>query len=688
MRLGLLTASVTAGVLVMACGKGEVLGPPADPTEMSVGQPSVSLPVGAAITVPVTFKDATGKVLSTNGDHLAQCTIQTSSNGVVTAGLGPNGVTLTGVTEGDAVVTVRFNATVSATITVHVKPPTPIISAPTPPTWVRGTNGFITFSAIGIRPDDMHVLVNGEAREDWEDLGNGQMRVEVFIEETADATGPLRISVRNLPDGEVSNVLEVPLTYPIPTATVTPTSAPAGSPGVVLTINAPPGLDEPFTLYPVTKVRFAGTEIPATYINHKQMTATIPAGLLTTAGTFNITLENPAPGGGASAPQPFTVTAAGTIATFDFRNYEGVVNWVATAMGNAPFTQVPVVNGVVQFPVTAPTASLAIVTSTGNPTALRSGPTPANVVTYQLTILSMTREEMTAAPNLMAFPHGTTPLAGTVTGVGAGELALLLWGNGEAAANAAQPGFSITNSTTGTHRLVGYRRGAGALSAGDRVFVRASQASAAGISVDFTGGESAPVATAMASLSGLIAGDQAFAAVGYITEPTCEGTLWYSTPASSSFLITGIPGALQGSNDVHLFRTLILNGNHTLQQTFYNKLLIGFAATRPVPLATPTVSTVTTTPYLIRQAVVNLGNYEAGTFFYSTVSMTATKGFLGAATGTIRAPDLSGVSGWNAAYAPPASPAWTFGASSYVATIQPCANGTSATTVSLSGSTP
>jgi len=70
------------------------------------------------------------------------------------------------------------------------------------------------------------------------------------------------------------------------------------------------------------------------------------------------------------------------------------------------------------------------------------------------------------------------------------------------------------------------------------------------------------------------------------------------------------------------------------------------------------------------------------------VSITATKGFLGAATGTIRAPDLSGVSGWNAAYAPPASPAWTFGANSYVATLQPCASGTSATTVSLSGSTP
>jgi hypothetical protein len=176
--------------------------------------------------------------------------------------------------------------------------------------------------------------------------------------------------------------------------------------------------------------------------------------------------------------------------------------------------------------------------------------------------------------------------------------------------------------------------------------------------------------------------------MGYITEPTCEGTLWYTTPASSSFLITGIPGALQGANDVHLFRTLIINGAHTLQQTFYSKPLVGFAATRPTPAATPTVSTVTTTPYLRRQAVVNLGSYEAGVFFYSTASITATKGFLGGATGTISMPDLSGVSGWNPVWAPSSSPAWTFGANSYVATLQPCANGSSATTVSLSGSTP
>lgn len=176
--------------------------------------------------------------------------------------------------------------------------------------------------------------------------------------------------------------------------------------------------------------------------------------------------------------------------------------------------------------------------------------------------------------------------------------------------------------------------------------------------------------------------------MGYSTEPTCEGTLWYTTPASGSFLVTGMPAALQGANDVHLFRTLITNGSHTLQQTFYNTALIGFAAMRPAPAAVPTVSTLSTTPYLRRQAQVNLGSYEAGTLFYSTVSITMTKGFLGGATGTIQMPDLSGATGWNPAWAPPASPAWTFGASSYTSVMQPCASGTSATTVSVSGSTP
>ena len=683
-RLG----TLAFGLAFVGCTGGPVGLDTSSPAYMTAEPPSVSVEINKTADVDIRYFNVNQQALNTS-TWLPLSTLQNSNPGVATASFVNGRLRIFGLTAGTTTVTVTSSASVHTTISVTVTSPTPVITNVISST-TKGTPGFIFITATGLT-DGAKVLVNGEVRT-AERVSPTQLEVKYTMEETYDLTpGPLSVAVFNAPDGAQSNVRQVQVVYPLPPA---PTFSQDGvvqgyDQDLVLSVYTIDPASDDYNAFSTSRVRVDGVEVPTTFLDRNKLQITLPKAMFVSAGPHQITVVNPAPGGGVSAPSTFTVLpVAGSTATFDFRNYEGVVHWVATAMGNAPFTQAQVVNGVLQFPVTAPKASVAIVTSTGNPSALRSGPTPANVVTYFLTIFSMTREEMTAAPNLMAFPHGTTPLSGTVTGVGAGELALLLWGNGEAATNLANPGFSITNSTTGPHRLVGYRRGAGSPSAADRVFVRASQASAAGISVDFTGAESAPVASATAGLTGLIAGDNAFATVGYITEPTCEGTLWYNTPASSSFLVTGIPGGLQGPNDVHLFRTLIINGNHTLQQTFYSKPLIGFAATRPVPAATPTVSTVTTTPYLIRQAVVNLGNYESGTFFYSTVSITATKGFLGAATGTIRAPDLSGVSGWNAAYAPPASPAWTFGANSYVATLQPCASGTSATTVSLSGSTP
>lgn len=686
---GLPTRLLLALLAVPACTGGPVGLDTSSPAYMSADPQSVSVEINKTADVDIRYFNVNHQALSTS-TWLPLSTLQNSDPSVATASFVNGRLRIFGLTAGTTNVTVTSSASVHTTITVTVTSPTPVITDIVSST-TKGTPGFIWITATDLT-DGAKVLVNGEVRT-AERVSPTQLRVTYTKEETYDLTpGPLNVAVFNGPDGAQSNVRVLQVVYPEPPA---PTFSQDGvlqgyDQDLVLTVYTNDPTSDDYSAFSTSKVRVDGVEFPTTFLDRNKLQITLPKAMLASAGTHQITVVNPAPGGGTSDPSVFTVepVAGAPTATFDFRNYEGVVNWVATAMGNAPFTQAQVVNGVLQFPVTAPKASVAIVTSTGNPSALRSGTTPANVVTYFLTILSMTREEMTAAPNLMAFPRGTTPLSGTVSGLGAGEIGQLLWGNSEAFTTAAQPTFSVSNSTTGPHRLVGYRRGGGGPSIADRVFVRASQASAAGISVDFTGAESAPVASATASLAGLIAGDQAFGTMGYITEPTCEGTLWYSTPASASFLITGIPAGLQGTSDVHLFRTLVINGNQTLQQTFYTKALIGFAAARPTPAAVPTVSTVTTTPYLIRQAQVNLGNYEAGSFFYSTVSITATKGFLGGATGTIRGPDLSAVAGWNPAWAPPASPFWTFGANSYANVLQPCTDGSSATTVSVSGSTP
>src|SRR3989304_861169 len=55
-------------------------------------------------------------------------------------------------------------------------------------------------------------------------------------------------------------------------------------------------------------VRWNGSDRATTFVSATQLTAAIPASDLTTAGTAQVTVFTPAPGGGTSSAQPFTIT--------------------------------------------------------------------------------------------------------------------------------------------------------------------------------------------------------------------------------------------------------------------------------------------------------------------------------------------------------------------------------------------
>jgi hypothetical protein len=96
-------------------------------------------------------------------------------------------------------------------------------------------------------------------------------------------------------------------TAPQPTITsLSPASAQAGSSAQVLTING-----TGFT--PSSTVTFHGVSHAATFINSGQLTITLSASDLATAGSFPVVMTNPAPGGGTSAPVSFTVQAQAPI---------------------------------------------------------------------------------------------------------------------------------------------------------------------------------------------------------------------------------------------------------------------------------------------------------------------------------------------------------------------------------------
>ncbi|MGA2417678.1 MAG: dockerin type I domain-containing protein [Candidatus Staskawiczbacteria bacterium] len=110
--------------------------------------------------------------------------------------------------------------------------------------------------------------------------------------------------------GEVVSVYDVTITVtytlnnPLPTTTsISPTSKTAGDSGFTLTVNGTNFISS-------SVVNFAGSARATTYVSSTQVTAAILTSDLTTAGTFNITVTNPTPGGGTSNAQVLTVNPA------------------------------------------------------------------------------------------------------------------------------------------------------------------------------------------------------------------------------------------------------------------------------------------------------------------------------------------------------------------------------------------
>ncbi|MBI5214479.1 MAG: hypothetical protein HY960_01865, partial [Ignavibacteriae bacterium] len=96
---------------------------------------------------------------------------------------------------------------------------------------------------------------------------------------------------------------------PVPTTTsISPSSKNSGDGAFTLTVNGT-------NFVAASVVRFNGSDRTTTFVSSSQLTATIPATDLITAGTYPITVFSPTPGGGTSNSQTFTVNS-GTLDHF------------------------------------------------------------------------------------------------------------------------------------------------------------------------------------------------------------------------------------------------------------------------------------------------------------------------------------------------------------------------------------
>src|SRR5262249_5023633 len=93
------------------------------------------------------------------------------------------------------------------------------------------------------------------------------------------------------------------INYPIPIlSSLTPNTTTAGSPDFILTVNG-----NGFGAGSI--VNWKGSPIPTFFVSATRLMASVSASNVAVAGTAQVTVFNPAPGGGPSNPLTFPITA-------------------------------------------------------------------------------------------------------------------------------------------------------------------------------------------------------------------------------------------------------------------------------------------------------------------------------------------------------------------------------------------
>ncbi|MFZ0285493.1 MAG: FG-GAP repeat protein [Terriglobales bacterium] len=114
--------------------------------------------------------------------------------------------------------------------------------------------------------------------------------------------GSYSVTVTNPPPGGGnSNRLTFTVNNPVPgIGSLLPDQALAGGLAFTLTVNGG-------NFIPKSKVFWNGTQLTTTFVNSAELTATVPAHNIRTAGTASVTVVNPPPGGGTSKAKTFYI---------------------------------------------------------------------------------------------------------------------------------------------------------------------------------------------------------------------------------------------------------------------------------------------------------------------------------------------------------------------------------------------
>ncbi len=132
-------------------------------------------------------------------------------------------------------------------------------------------------------------------------VSSTQLTAAISAADIANA-GSANVSVFNpAPGGGASNGATFSINNPAPAISgLTPSSATAGGPASTLTVDGSNFVSS-------SVVQWSGSNRTTTFVSSTRLNAAIPATDIAAAGTANVTVVNPAPGGGISNATPFTV---------------------------------------------------------------------------------------------------------------------------------------------------------------------------------------------------------------------------------------------------------------------------------------------------------------------------------------------------------------------------------------------
>jgi Tol biopolymer transport system component len=187
--------------------------------------------------------------------------------------------------------------------------PTPIVSTISPEDAVAGGPAFqLNVVALNVETTSV-VNWNGSPRTTTTDPNTGQLVAQIMATDiTTPGVADITV-VTPAPGGGISNDITFFIDAPANPAPVisglAPSSATAGGAAFTLSVNGSGFVSS-------SSVNWNGSPRTTTVASSTQLTAAILATDILTAGTANVTVTNPAPGGGTSASAPFTISSGPT----------------------------------------------------------------------------------------------------------------------------------------------------------------------------------------------------------------------------------------------------------------------------------------------------------------------------------------------------------------------------------------